>query len=91
MPELEKTIRKEAGRARRNAMELATFRALRLNQPVDEVVESVLIEAPTWRGIETPEPLERRGAWILGPVDIQISTSTPSALSNRSAVGDTRQ
>ena len=66
MPALESTIRKEAQRARRDVMELASFKALRLNQPVSDVLESLLIEASTWRGIEAPEPPEISTGYILG-------------------------
>ena len=77
MPELEKTIRKEAQRARQDAMEAASFRALRLNQPVSDVVESVLIEASTWRGIEA-DNIEYRGAYVLG-VDLGTNAAMSAA------------
>ena len=53
-------------RARRDVMELASFKALRLNQPVSDVLESLLIEASTWRGIEAPEPPEIQAGYVLG-------------------------
>ena len=49
MPHLEARIRLEAAEAKRDPVALASFRALRLNLGVADVVEDVLIEAATWR------------------------------------------
>ena len=78
MPALESAIRKEAQRARRDVMELASFKALRLNQPVSDVLESLLIEASTWRGIETPEPLQISAGHVLG-LDLGTSAAMSAA------------
>ena len=78
MPALESAIRKEAQRARRDVMELASFKALRLNQPVSDVLESLLIEASTWRGIEAPEPLQISTGYILG-LDLGTSAAMSAA------------
>ena len=86
MPELEKTIRKEAKRARRDAMEAASFRALRLNQPVSDTIENLLIEASTWRRIESPEPHGIAGGYILG-VDLGTNAAMSAASAYNPASG----
>ena len=56
LPDLEKVIRMEAADAGRDASAMQTFRALRLNQGVPSVIESVLIDASTWRcAMDIPE------------------------------------
>ena len=65
LPDLEATIRREAGRAKRDAQALASFRALRLNQGVSDTVENVLLDADVWREIET-EGLDQGGQYVLG-------------------------
>ena len=75
MPALESAIRKEAARARRDVMELASFKALRLNQPVSDVLESLLIEASTWRGIEAPEPLRKYSTGYILGLDLGTSAA----------------
>lgn len=52
MPELEAALRREAKLARRDAMVLPSFQALRLNLGVADVGEAMLIEAATWKEIE---------------------------------------
>ena len=78
MPALEAAIRKEAARARRDVMELASFKALRLNQPVSDVLESLLIEASTWRGIEASQALQISTRYILG-LDLGTSAAMSAA------------
>ena len=78
MPVLEAAIRKEAARARKDAMELASFRALRLNQPVSDTIASVLLEASTWRGIESTETPRMGAGYILG-VDLGTSAAMSAA------------
>ena len=64
-PDLAKTIKSEAEDAKKDPAELASFRALRLNQGVSDTVESVLVDSETWRGIEVEE-IEKRGRYVLG-------------------------
>ncbi len=64
MPALEDEIRDEAADARRDAMQLAAFRALRLNQGTSDVLTNDLISADVWKACELL-PAERDGpvAW----------------------------
>ena len=64
MPELLDEIRREAELARRDPSMLASFRAYRLNQGVDDVVQSTLLDANTWARIEGEA--EREGKPVLG-------------------------
>ena len=64
-PTLLKSLKKRAAKAKINPEDLASFRALRLNQGVSDTVRSVLIEADTWKRIESPEPLTG-GLYALG-------------------------
>ncbi len=52
MPWLEKTIRKEAGKAKRDSDQLAAFKALRLNLGTADTLQSLLIDADEWKRIE---------------------------------------
>ena len=65
MPRIE-TLTAEARLARRDPAELATFRALRLNQGVSEVESQQLIDALTWRGVEVDELPAREGPVAFG-------------------------
>ena len=67
-------------------MELASFRALRLNQPVSDIVESILIEASTWRGCEAPEPPEIGAGYVLG-VDLGTSAAMSAAAAYQPLTG----
>ena len=64
LPALE-TLRAEARLAKRDPAELATFRALRLNQGTSEVETRALLDALTWRAVETDALPAREGpcAW----------------------------
>ena len=67
LPDLEDAIREEAEDAKRDPDALASFRALRLNQGVDDVQRSVLLDADTWRSATVlPEPERRSGEYVLG-------------------------
>lgn len=63
-PALE-VLKAEARLAKRDPAELATFRALRLNQGTSEVEQHHLIDATTWREVErgTLPPAEGPCAW----------------------------
>ena len=58
-------IRAEARMAKRDPAELATFRALRLNQGTSDVESQHLIDSLVWRSIETDDlpPAEGPMAW----------------------------
>ena len=67
MPDLAKVIRQESADARRDPAALASFRALRLNQGVADVVSSVLVDADAWRAaMDLPAAGTRAGEYILG-------------------------
>ena len=67
MPDLEAAIRSEAADAKRDPDALASFRALRLNQGVDDVQRSVLLDADTWQdAVGLPEPERHSGEYVLG-------------------------
>lgn len=63
LPTLRAVIRRESGKARRDPVQLASFRALRLNQGVSDVMESVLLDASTWERIEGQVDVGTRSAW----------------------------
>ena len=65
MPSLEKRIRKEAGAAKRDSSMLASFRALRLNMGTDDVEQSTLLHASTWRKITGDVERSGRCTWGL--------------------------
>lgn len=77
MPHLRKRIEQEAREAKTDPSKLASFRALRLNQGTADVLQSYLIEADTWRRIESPD-VERRGRWALG-LDLGTSAAMCAA------------
>ena len=67
MPDLAAVIRQEAQDARIDPSALQSFRALRLNQGVADVVSSVLVDAATWRlAMGLPAPGERTREYVLG-------------------------
>ena len=77
MPMLESAIRREAKRARHDTSSLAAFRALRLNQGVDDVLIDTLIDVESWLAAERREG-DRRGRYILG-VDLGSSAAMSAA------------
>ena len=66
LPSLRARIEQEAKDARLDPDMLATFKALRLNMGVGDVVEAVLLDAETWARIETADIIERAGGYALG-------------------------
>ena len=79
MPDLEAVIRLEAADARRDPAALASFRALRLNQGISDVVSSVLIDAGQWRAaMGLPAAGQRSGEYVLG-VDLGQSAAMSAA------------
>ena len=67
LPDLEEVIREEAADARRDPEALASFRALRLNQGVADVLRSVLVDVEVFRAAERPAASAppRRGPYVL--------------------------
>ena len=78
LPDLEVQIRREAKAARLDELSLASFRALRLNQGVDDVVMAVLIGMSAWARIEGE-------AEKTGPVIWGVDAGTSAAMSAISA------
>ena len=76
MPALEKEIRAEAADAKRDPVELASFRAKRLNQGVSEVLEAVLLEAGHWEACEV-----REAPVLAGPCAWGIDLGSTAAMS----------
>ena len=64
-PDLMLALQQEAGRAKRDPQQLASFKALRLNMGVADTVEALVMEADVWSGIETSTPLPV-GPYVLG-------------------------
>ena len=77
LPDLERVIRQEANRAKRDSSALARFKALRLNLGVSDTIESVLLDADTWLSIEREAP-ERAGPFVLG-LDLGTSAAMSAA------------
>ena len=65
LPDVE-VLRAEARLARRDPAELATFRALRLNQGTSETEQRWLIDSETWRTCETDALPQRDGPCAFG-------------------------
>ena len=78
MPHLEKVLRREAGRAKRDPQQLAAFRALRLNQGTPDVVTSMLVEAAAWKRAEFAGTLEEAGRYALG-IDLGATAAMSAA------------
>ena len=76
LPDLEATIRRESKRAREDPALMQAFKALRLNQGVSDVVESLLLSADVWERIES-DAVAGEGEYVLG-LDIG-STQAQSA------------
>ena len=76
-PDLEKTIRTEALTAKSDPVQLASFRALRLNQGVSDTVRSLLVDADTWKRIEVDD-LGMGGKYALG-VDLGQNAAMSAA------------
>ena len=64
-PDIE-ILRTEARIAKRDSSELASFRALRLNQGTSDIDEAYLIDPDTWKGAEVSELPEAKGSYSLG-------------------------
>ena len=64
MPDLLERLRIEAAEAWRDPVALASFEALRLNKGTSDVVESLLLDARTWK--QAVGQAEQSGGYILG-------------------------
>ena len=64
MPDLKATIKLEAARARKDADQLASFEALRLNMGTADVVEQYVLGPDAWKEILGQEA-EKVGPWAL--------------------------
>ena len=78
LPALEARIRKESLEAKADESHLSEFRALRLNLGVSDTLQSTLLDAATWKRIESTEGVERRGRWALG-LDLGTSAAMSAA------------
>ena len=67
LPTLRARLAKEAEEAEQDPMALAAWRALRLNQGVGETLESLLLDAATWRRAEGDAPV---GDWSVWGIDL---------------------
>ncbi len=77
LPDLKATLKREAGRAKKDADRLASFEALRLNMGTADVIESYVIGPDAWADIQGQEA-ERRGPWALG-VDLGENAAMSAA------------
>ena len=77
MPSLEDELRDESKLVKLDASELASFRALRLNQGCSDAVEKILLDAETWRKIEVSN-VDFSGLYVLG-LDLGSSHSMSAA------------
>ena len=64
-PDLLQTYREEAAEARKDENELQSFKGLRLNMGVSDVIEAWLLEASSWKRIEDTEA-HPEGEYLLG-------------------------
>ena len=76
LPSLKAAIKAEASAARRDGVLLQSFKSLRLNMGVADVVSGVLLEASVWQSIEGEA--DRDGEYVLG-LDLGGSTAQSAA------------
>ena len=76
LPSLKAQIKAEAVAAKRDGVLLQSFKSLRLNMGLPDVVSGVLLEGGIWEGIEGDA--EREGPYILG-LDLGGSTAQSAA------------
>ena len=76
LPSLKAQIKAEAAAARRDGVQLQSFKSLRLNMGLADVVSGVLLEADLWQSIEGEA--EREGEYVLG-LDLGGSTAQSAA------------
>ena len=76
LPSLKAQIKAEAEAARRDGVQLQSFKSLRLNMGLADVVAGVLLEADVWESIEGEAA--REGEYVLG-LDLGGSTAQSAA------------
>ena len=76
LPSLKAQIKAEAAAARRDGVQLQSFKSLRLNMGLADVVSGVLLEADVWASIEGESA--REGPYVLG-LDLGGSTAQSAA------------
>ena len=76
LPSLKAAIKAEASAARRDGVLLQSFKSLRLNMGLPDVVSGVLLEASVWQSIEGEA--DRDGEYVLG-LDLGGSTAQSAA------------
>ena len=76
LPSLKAQIKAEAAAARRDGVQLQSFKSLRLNMGLADVVSGVLLEADVWASIEGESA--REGPYVLG-IDCGGSTAQSAA------------
>ena len=78
LPVLERTIRRESVKAKRDPALLAAFEALRLNLGTPDTVRSLLLEAETWTAIEGDAEMGGRCYW---GIDLGTSAAQSAVVS----------
>ena len=63
LPELEAAYRREADRAKRSPSVMQSFRSLRLNMGVGDVIRRSLLEADVWQSLEGDAPMAGQCVW----------------------------
>ena len=76
LPSLKAQIKADATAAKRDGVMLQSFKSLRLNMGLPDVVSGVLLEADVWESIEGEA--EREGEYVLG-LDLGGSTAQSAA------------
>ena len=84
LPSLKAQIKAEAVAAKRDGMLLQSFKSLRLNMGLPDVVSGVLLEADVWEGIEGDAAPD--GEYVLG-LDLGGSTAQSAACAFYPATG----
>ena len=76
LPSLKAQIKDESAAARRDGVQLQSFKSLRLNMGLPDTVSGVLLDASLWQSIEGEA--EREGEYVLG-LDLGGSTAQSAA------------
>ncbi len=77
LPDLRAALKREALRAKKDPTVLQSFKALRLNQGVSDVIEAVLLQPETWLEIEV-DNLAQEGAYVAA-LDLGTSAAMSAA------------
>ena len=84
LPSLRAKIKEEAAAARRDGVVLQSFKSLRLNMGLSDVLQGLLLDAEVWESIEGDAG--RVGEYVLG-LDLGASTSQSAAAAYWPATG----